>query len=123
VPVAELGLERDLASLPLVRKFVRDHLGQWGADEFAGPVTLLTTELVSNAVRHGAEPLGLRLVVDGTRVRVAVSDDSPEPPVLREPTALDTGGRGLRWVSQFSSTWGHEVVPGDGKGVWFEISA
>jgi anti-sigma regulatory factor (Ser/Thr protein kinase) len=121
VPDAELELEEDLAILPAVRDFIRDRLRGWGAEGLAGPVVLLATELVSNAVRHGCGPICLHLSVDSGRARVVVSDGSPAPPVLKEPSALDTGGRGLRWVSQFSSAWGHEVSPGGGKAVWFEI--
>lgn len=82
---------------------------------------LMLSELVTNAVYHGVEPLVLR--VDGTpeRIRVEVDDASSEPPVLRPIDPHRLGGMGMRIVDDLSDRWGCTPT-GFGKTVWFELS-
>ena len=47
-------------------------------DESLEVVLLLTSELLTNAVRHGTGPVGLRVTWGNGRVRVEVEDQSPE---------------------------------------------
>jgi anti-sigma regulatory factor (Ser/Thr protein kinase) len=93
-------------------------------DALLGVVELLTSELVTNAVRHGAtDPHESILLsahrLDGT-VRVEVCDEglsafdaNPEGTALMEP-----GGNGLVLVEALASRWG--VKRGQPKCVWFE---
>ena len=120
MPSAGIDLDSDLVNLPRARRFVSDLLQSWGRDQTLQPVLLLTTELVSNAVRHGDSPIRLMLQADGSRVRVEVSDGSTRPPVMRAPDLAETGGRGLHFVDTLSEAWGHEHN-GAGKRVWFEV--
>lgn len=82
---------------------------------------LMLSELVTNAVYHGVEPLTLR--VDGTpeRIRVEVDDASSEPPVLRPIDPHRLGGMGMRIVDDLSDRWGCTATD-FGKTVWFELS-
>jgi anti-sigma regulatory factor (Ser/Thr protein kinase) len=88
----------------------------------ASDIKLLTTEIVSNAVRHAnldpSEEIILRIVADGY-VRVEVTDPGPLFPELRR---LDPGpsGWGLFLVDTIATSWGVEAE-GTGKKVWFEL--
>ena len=53
-------------------------------------------------------------------IRVEVADDSTAPPVLREATPREPGGRGLALVEALSTSWGFDIHD-DGKVVWFEV--
>jgi anti-sigma regulatory factor (Ser/Thr protein kinase) len=83
---------------------------------------LLTTELVSNAVRHGGADEGevvvLHLAMAPGCVRVEVCDrgEGFEP---GQPTPYGEGGYGLFLVSEVSSRWG--VSSEDGNCAWFEL--
>ncbi|ROS75259.1 SpoIIE family protein phosphatase [Cellulomonas sp. PhB143] len=81
---------------------------------------LLTSELVTNALRHGLPPVEISVRVDDARVRVAVSDASPEHPVVRDPSPSESGGRGMQLVARFATRWG-VVSRARGKSVWFEL--
>lgn len=110
-----------------VRELIRD-----SPDDILAVATLLTSELVTNAVIHPRQPeeggVRLRITTSPSRVRVEVFDRGPgfdpERPRRREP---DRGGRGLLLVDQLASRWGTRHVEdsphGDERGfaVWFEL--
>jgi anti-sigma regulatory factor (Ser/Thr protein kinase) len=85
-------------------------------------IELLTTELVSNAVRHGGAQEGevvvLHLAMAPGCLRVEVCDrgEGFEPGL---PTPYGEGGYGLFLVSEVSSRWG--VSNEDGNCAWFEL--
>ena len=82
---------------------------------------LLTSELVSNAVKHAdADSIGVRIKVLPHSVRVEVADQGPG--FNADPSRIDAsgvGGWGLHLVDELSSRWG--VTDGPGSRVWFEI--
>lgn len=83
-------------------------------------VLLLTSELVSNAVRHARGPVGLHLTWSDRDVRVEVEDQSPERPVVRPLDQDALNGRGLLLVDGLANGWG--VRPTEtGKLVWFSL--
>jgi two-component sensor histidine kinase len=89
----------------------------------ADTAEVLTSELVTNAVRHAdGDRVGVDLQADG-EVRVAVSDQTQALPVLQQADASDTQGRGIAMVHQLARRWGVELRAGGGKVVWFELSA
>jgi two-component sensor histidine kinase len=90
------------------------------APNMRAALELVVSELVSNAVRHAETPLTLRLRI-GPTIRVEVADGSAAPPVLRQPTTFELGGRGLVVVDAYADRWGHEPIHGDGKLVWAEL--
>jgi anti-sigma regulatory factor (Ser/Thr protein kinase) len=83
---------------------------------------LLTSELVTNAVRHGAGEITCRLWPGREVVRLEVSDASPVVPHAVERGLVADSGRGLHIVDTLASRWG--AVPDQraaGKTVWFEL--
>ena len=95
--------------------------------ELDGPtrrvVELLTSELVSNAVRHGARDPHESVLVfarrDGEVVRVEVCDEGGGfEPNGHAGDMLEPGGNGLLLVDTLASRWG--VLPGEPSCVWFE---
>ncbi len=82
---------------------------------------LLLSELVTNAVHHGAEPLELRVDASDRRIRVEVDDASAAEPVLRPVDAQRPGGMGMRIVDDVADAWGSSASA-SGKTVWFEVA-
>ncbi|WP_327675402.1 ATP-binding protein [Kitasatospora sp. NBC_00458] len=126
-----LALRSATGAVTRSRAFTREALVDWGWLPAAGgerkavaeDVLLIVSELVTNAARHVGGPIELRLRRSPSGLRVEVSDESPEPPVLRRNDDPAVPGRhGLRVVALLSWAWGS--VPGArGKTVWSEISA
>ncbi len=76
---------------------------------------LVASELVTNAVMHGAEPITLAADWDGVCVYLHVSDGTPDTAAVKAqaPHPDHTGGRGLILVETLCRRWG-----ADGKKVW-----
>lgn len=88
-------------------------------------VRLLTSELLTNSVRHASldsgERIGLRVVASSERVRVEVRDGGPgfEKPSPRSPGPEQDSGWGLYLLERLTDRWG--VGWNDLVCVWFEI--
>lgn len=91
--------------------------------EVVADAELLTSEVVSNAVRHrerdASQDIVVRIVADGY-VRVEVVDQGP--PFEADLRRLDpgSGGWGLFLVDAVATSWGVERE-GSGNRVWFEV--
>ena len=102
-----------------IRAFVRVALDP-SAPADVSVVEVLTTELVSNVVRHVGSPMTVRIIRDGSAVRVEVDDESDEPPMLLDLGAESENGRGLVLVDSLARDWGWTARE-HGKTVWFVV--
>ena len=103
-----LRLAPEPLSVGLARRFVRGHLSRQRVPRDAvEPALLVTSELVTNAYRHGEGEIELIVSVSEDRVRIEVIDRGrDQAPAVREQTSDDTGGWGLRIVDQLAVQWG-----------------
>jgi anti-sigma regulatory factor (Ser/Thr protein kinase) len=90
-------------------------------------LSLLVTELVTNAVRHGGQADGRRLQIEfrqgGDQIRVEVTDPGSYFEAPSAPANGDSsGGWGLFLVDQIAQRWGVSSAPA-GTCVWFELPA
>ena len=101
------------------------HLTGELAEERLAEVRLLTTEVVSNCVRHGRVGadgwVSSSVSISGATVRIEVRDSGVVRgiPQQREPDYDDGGGFGLFLLDQVAESWGVEREPS--LCVWFEL--
>ncbi|SPE99767.1 Stage II sporulation protein E (SpoIIE) [Streptomyces sp. MA5143a] len=119
--VAHWDLEADPAAVGLARANVARQLALWGLEELDFLAELVVSELVTNAIRYGRPPIGLRLIHDRTLL-CEVSDAGSTTPHLRRARVFDEGGRGLLLVAQLAERWGTRHAR-HGKTVWAELNA
>ncbi|MEV0637612.1 SpoIIE family protein phosphatase [Streptomyces sp. NPDC050619] len=118
--VADWDLPGDPAVVAEARKAAARQLTEWDLEELAFTTELVVSELVTNAIRHAAGPIRLRLIKERALI-CEVFDGGATAPHLRHPRTTDEGGRGLLLVSQFSQRWGTRFTP-EGKIIWAEQS-
>ncbi|TKA13159.1 ATP-binding protein [Actinacidiphila oryziradicis] len=107
-------------SVGAARTFVSDALGRWGIAERQDDIRLCVSEMVTNALAHGASAscgFILRVIASAQQLRVEVEDLGGGQPVRRTPGWEDTSGRGLLLVDELADDWGvdEQAV---GKTVW-----
>jgi anti-sigma regulatory factor (Ser/Thr protein kinase) len=120
--------ERDLelpaapASVRDARRFVHAALGALDADAVTEVASLLTSELVTNAIVHAGGTVVLRVTGSDHVVRIGVRDESDDRPQPRASSDSAQTGRGLGLVDRLAERWGVDAVAeGPGKEVWFEL--
>lgn len=136
--IAVRALAPQRASVKAARDFGRDTLARWGAAELFDDLSLVVSELVTNALCHGVggearvdeepdgrptgHPVQLALLRKGSRVMCAVQDPGEGLPTPQEAGDGAETGRGLHIVECFSSAWGwfplSKAAGRGGKVVW-----
>lgn len=111
-------LAADVEMVAEARRLALSQLEAWGLEETAFVTELVVSELVTNAIRYGAEPIQLRLIHDRTLI-CEVSDGNSTSPHLRRARTFDEGGRGLLLVAQLTTSWGTRHTA-TGKTIWAE---
>jgi anti-sigma regulatory factor (Ser/Thr protein kinase) len=90
----------------------------WGLRHEMASLSLVVSELVTNALLHATPVIDFSLAHHGTTLRLAVRDRSSRGPRRREPGAEQTTGRGLTLVESLVRTWGVLPTAEAGKVVW-----
>ncbi|MEU8520149.1 SpoIIE family protein phosphatase [Streptomyces sp. NBC_01216] len=117
--IAEWEVPSDPAAVSRVRNEGAAQLAAWGLGESAFTAELILSELITNAIRYGAEPIKVRLLRDRSLI-CEISDGSSTSPHLRYAATTDEGGRGLFLVAQFAKRWGTRYTD-RGKVIWAEL--
>jgi anti-sigma regulatory factor (Ser/Thr protein kinase) len=119
---ASLTLDPEPTSPRRARRFIRDFCVATDlSNDLCETAALLTSELVTNAVRYGGSRAVLDAQAPGGVLRVSVQDDNPDlPEVGLVPDVTEESGRGVLLVSALADRWGVETA-GPGKAVWFEL--
>jgi hypothetical protein len=114
----------DPGSVHAARGFTVATLHRWGAAERSSDITLVVSELLTNALRHagsgvtGPRPVWLGLLQPGSCVLCAVADPSKAAPTPRAADSLAETGRGLHIICELSDQWGYTTPSETGKVVW-----
>src|SRR5690349_8714160 len=107
------------------RRRVRVAIRSWQVPVDLDAALLLTSELVTNAVRHEAgqraQAVVLAIACSRGRLRVDVHDTSRSLPSVAQVPADAETGRGLLLVETLSDEWGCYRTPA-GKAVYFTLA-
>ena len=93
--IAWISLAAEPRSVSRARSFVAAMLETWDCDDPERTVVLLTSEIVTNAVRRATDNIRVEATLVGDEaLRVEASDDHPALPVRHQPDHHDRRGRG-----------------------------
>lgn len=110
-------LEPTVDAPRIARDLAEDACWDWELPEVATPVKIVSSELVTNAVRHAGTVVDLTVSMRDHGVRVSVRDGASALARMQTPTESDDHGRGLLIVDSLATAWGN-VPLGEGKTVW-----
>jgi anti-sigma regulatory factor (Ser/Thr protein kinase) len=124
-PAERHGFRVPLATGPTAaaeaRRRVRAAVRSWPVPVDLDVALLLTSELVTNAVRHEpGQAVMLVISCSSGRLRVDVHDTSRSLPAVADVPADAETGRGLLLVETLSDEWGFYRTPA-GKAVYFTL--
>jgi anti-sigma regulatory factor (Ser/Thr protein kinase) len=101
---------------------VREAICAWDIPVDPSVAVLLTSELVTNAIRHETgETVTLAVDCSQGQLRVDVHDSSGDIPVVLDAAGDAETGRGLMLVATLSHEWGFYRTPA-GKAVYFTLA-
>lgn len=125
------------ASAKAARDFTTATLLDWQLEEIVQVAVLIASELVTNAIRHGAcvaadvrgDALSASAAANHGLVELAwrrqasrlvcmVTDQSARPPVLAPADIAAESGRGLQIVQALAASWGWMLLGSRQKAVW-----
>ena len=110
------------AAAAQARSQIRAAIGAWDIPVEEDIAVLLTSEVVTNAIRHEAsDTITLTISCSFDQLRVDVHDTSRSQPVVVDAPPDAETGRGLMLVATLSSDWGCYRTPA-GKAVYFTLA-
>jgi anti-sigma regulatory factor (Ser/Thr protein kinase) len=115
-----VALPHDVQSAARARRCVDRLVADEGLTEMTEVLWLIASELVTNAVMHGTEPIELTLRSDNREVTIEVADGDEHIHKVRPHSADHTGGRGLRMIAALADRWGIRASQ-YGKTVWATV--
>lgn len=118
---AQAQMAGEPASAGSARRFVAETLQRWDAASDLDTVSLLVSELVSNAIVHARSDFEVSVLLRGHTIRIEVDDQSNVLPLPRDADVDDDSGRGMALVEALATGWGVTDRDGTGKTVWFEV--
>jgi len=106
------------------RRHVRAAITTWDIPVDPDTAALLTSELVTNAIRHETGPaITLAISCPPGQLRIDVHDTAPAMPAPADAPPGAEAGRGLMLVAAQCDRWSWQSVPGwPGKVVWAELA-
>jgi anti-sigma regulatory factor (Ser/Thr protein kinase) len=122
LPGCSVRLTAGPAAAAEARRQVRAAIGAWNVPVDQDLAVLLTSELVTNAIRHEiGQTITLAITCSGEELRVDVHDTSRAWPMLEDAATDAETGRGLMLVATLSADWGYYPTPA-GKAVYFTLA-
>jgi DNA-binding NarL/FixJ family response regulator len=119
---ASTKLVRDARSAGEARRFISATLEPWRLGTLLDTVTLLASELVTNAIVHAGSDVDVAVQLTERVARIEVTDRSDAAPAAPAAAGADqTSGRGLWMVDSIARDWGIRRLASGGKTVWFEV--
>lgn len=116
-----LHLSPESSSPRRARQFVDAVLHRWQRDGAIDRMSLIASELVTNAVNHARTEITLELTAEDGTIHLEVFDEDPTRPVFLDSDPGVPGGLGLPIVEALASSWGTRRRDGGGKAVWAEV--
>jgi anti-sigma regulatory factor (Ser/Thr protein kinase) len=109
----------DPVAIAGARRFVRACLDSTDDDDLIGDVSLVVSELATNAVIHAGTTFSVTLASSpGGSLLLTVRDASPSEPSNGGSDPFALGGRGLLLVEAHCVAWGFSPEVQGGKSVW-----
>jgi anti-sigma regulatory factor (Ser/Thr protein kinase) len=113
---------------PLHAHMARIWLEAWIAEKGIGEeaaycAAVAFSELVTNAVVHGAGPVTVAVAIGPDRIECEVSDGARDLPVVCQAAEDDEHHRGLSLVDALTAQWRVRQCPQGGKVVAFVVEA
>jgi anti-sigma regulatory factor (Ser/Thr protein kinase) len=109
------------ASVAEARSFVRSAIPDLDG-EVRDDITLMVSELCTNALVHGGGSFVVAVDFDDDKVRVTVTNQGAGHARLRDADHMEPTGRGLRIVRELSDDWGSSRSERGETIVWLQRS-
>jgi anti-sigma regulatory factor (Ser/Thr protein kinase) len=122
--LARIALAPVPESARAAREFTTRALARWHLDALISDATLIVSELVTNAISHGAADgtpaadVELTWSYQASRLICVITDRATGAPVVAAENPEAESGHGLQIVAALSAAWGWTMLGTGQKAVW-----